>query len=153
MLSTYDVSNPVWGVPASSGRNLTTMMDRLFQDFETAFRRPPEQRSARPRLQMRDLGDSMLLVVDLPGCELSDIDLGIEGDVLSLRVSPPKDTAIEGFTPIHLERSRSGGQWALELPYPVNVEGTQAILKQGRLEVTLPKAPEAVPRRISVRAV
>lgn len=152
MLSTYNASNPIWSLPASSGRNLTTMVDRLFQDFESAFWRPVEQRSPRPRLQMRDLGDSMLLVVDLPGCQLSDIDLGIEGDVLSLRVLPPKEAAMEGFTPIHLERTRSGGQWALELPYPVNVEGTQAALKQGRLEVTLPKAPEAVPRRISVRA-
>ncbi len=153
MLSTYNVSNPVWGVPVSSGRNLAIMMDRLFQDVETVLRRPTASRAAGPRIQMRDLGDSMHLLVDVPGCALSDIDLAIEGETLNVRVAPPKDAALEGFTPVHLERTRAGGQWSFALPYPVNVEAVSAALSQGQLEVTLPKAPEAAPRRIAVHAL
>src|SRR5688572_33494654 len=110
MLSNYNVPNPLlpaWGVPANAGRNianrnlasinLATMMNRLFQDFETAIQRPTARRAAGPRVQMRDLGEAMSLMVELPGCQLADVDLGIEGDVLTLEVAPPKSDAPEGF--------------------------------------------------------
>lgn len=156
MLSTYNVPNPllpIWGVSSNSGRNLATMMDRIFNDFETAFRNPVTRRTASTRMAMRDLGDTLCLVAEVPGTELADIDLGIEGDMLQLRVAQRKTTPIEGFTPLYLERAPVGGEWAFELPYAVNTDAIEAKLAHGRLEVKLPKAPEAQPKRITVKAL
>lgn len=160
MLSTYNVPNPllpIWGVSTNSGRHLATMMNRIFDDFETALRSPTALRGSAARrtarMEMRDLGDALSLVADVPGVDLADIDLGIEGDLLTLRVTQPKSAPMAGFKPLHLERVPAGGEWSFELPYPVNVEAIEARLVQGRLEVRLPKAPEAQPRRIPVKTL
>jgi HSP20 family protein len=156
MLSTYNVPNPllpIWGVSTSSGRNLATMMDQIFKDFETAFRNPLARRSASTRMAMRDLGDALCLVAEVPGTELADIDLGIEGDTLQLRVAQRKAAPMEGFAPLYLERTPIGGEWSFELPYAVNIDAIEAKLAHGRLEVKLPKAPEAQPKRITVKAL
>jgi HSP20 family protein len=143
----------MWGISTNSGRNLATMMDRIFNDFETAFRNPVTRRTASTRMAMRDLGDALCLVAEVPGTELGDIDLGIEGDTLQLRVAQRKAAPIEGFTPLYLERAPVGGEWSFELPYAVNVDAIEAKLAHGRLEVKLPKAPELQPKRITVKAL
>lgn len=156
MLSAYNVTNPLlpfWGVSSNSGRHLATMMDRIFNDFETAFRSPVARRAASTRMVMRDLGDALSLVAEIPGTELGDIDLSVEGDTLQLRVPQRKTAPMEGFTPLYLERTPVGGEWSFELPYAVNTDAIEAKLTQGRLEVKLPKAPEAQPKRITVKAL
>jgi HSP20 family protein len=155
MLSRYDVYRPVvplWGVPVQS---LQSTMNRLFQDFETAFTRSAVSAAPRrhaPRVQLRDQADSVSMLADLPGIQLEDIELSIEGDVVTLKATP-KETAIpEGFTPLRRERQPAAMEWSFELPYAVDAGAASATLEQGRLSVILPKAPEAKPRSIPVKA-
>ncbi len=155
MLSRYDVLNPlvpVWGFPTSSGGSLHTMLNRLFQDVETVFERPAVRRTAGPRAQLRDTGDAITMLADLPGFRLEDIELNIENTTVTLKAAAPQPAAPEGFKVLVRERVRAGVDWSFELPYPVDVAGASAVLEQGRLKVTLPKAPEAKPRNIPVKA-
>jgi HSP20 family protein len=154
MLSRYNVYRPVlplWGVPSS---NLQSTMNRLFQDFETAFTRPAQGAARRhgPRVQLRDLGDAIRVLADLPGVRMNDVELSIEGDAVTLKATPQASPMPEGFTALRRERQPAALEWSFELPYPIDAAAATATLEQGRLFVTLPKAPEAKPRTIPVKA-
>jgi HSP20 family protein len=155
MLSQYDVHSPLSplrGVPINPW--LATV-NRLFEDFETAFQRPvpaADQRRARgPRAHLHDSGDAVTLVADLPGLRPEDIALTIEGGVVTLKATPVPRPVPEGFTPLRRERQPVAVEWSFALPYPIDEAAASALLEQGRLSVTLPKAPEAKPRNIPVK--
>jgi HSP20 family protein len=156
MLSRHDVIHPLsglWGVPQSP---LSTSMNRLFRDFETAFARsafaPPARRAAGPRAQLRDTGESIALLAELPGLRLDDIELSVEGETLTLKTMPRPTPVPEGFSALRRERQPAGVEWSVALPYAVDAAQASATLEQGRLYVTLPKAARAKPRAISVKA-
>lgn len=154
MLSRYNVAHslsPIWSL---SQRPLQHSLERLFQDFETAFARPtvPAVRRSGPRAQLRDQGDAVTLLADLPGLRLEDIELSVEGDTVTLKSTPPSRTVPEGFTAIRRERQPAAVEWSFELPYAIDAAAATASLEQGRLSVTLPKAPAAKPRVIPVKA-
>jgi HSP20 family protein len=155
MLSRYDVISPLLpfrGVPSS---NLHSTMNRLFQDFEAAFTRPIGRsavRSSNPRVQLRDLGDAIALLADLPGLRLEDVELSVVGEVVTLKTKAPSPQIPEGYTALRRERQLGACEWSFELPYPIDAAAASASLEQGRLSVTLPKAPEAKPFTIPVKA-
>lgn len=158
MMSRYNVMTPFSMSPLSPAWSrpgpLQSAMDRLFQDFEAAFARPAPgaSRRGRPRVQLRDRGDAITLVADLPGLRLDDLELTIEGETITLQASPQPRAIPEGFTPIRRERGHEALKWAFALPYPIDAGAASATLEQGRLSVVLPKAPEAQPRTIPVKA-
>jgi HSP20 family protein len=155
MLSRYNVHRPLspfWGVPSSG---LQSTVNRLFQDFETAFTSPAVHAGSRrhgPRVELRDHGDVIGMLADLPGVRLDDIELSTEGNAVTLKATPKESPIPEGFTALRRERQPAALEWSFELPYPVDVAAASAVIEQGRLSVTLPKAPEAKPRKIPVKA-
>jgi HSP20 family protein len=98
---------------------------------------------------LRDTGEDLVLLADLPGFEEKDIDITLEGDVLTLRADAPRALP-EGFKVVRSERSRVRLLKQIELPVRVDVEGVSASFTDGVLELKLPKAAEARPRRIPV---
>ena len=156
MLSRHDVIHPLsalWGIPASP---LSMGMNRLFRDFETAFARsapmPARRPAPSPRVQLRDAGESIALLAELPGLQLQDIELSVEGTTVTLKTTPRPAQVPEGFTVLRRERQPAAVEWSFELPYAVDAAQASATLDQGRLFVTLPKAARAKPRTISVKA-
>lgn len=161
MLSRYNVHSPLlpmWGIPASSGSGLHTMMNRLFTDLETVLDRdrreavPRARRAGGPRVQLRDVGEAIAMQADLPGYRMEDIELSIEGTTVTLKAKAPAPDVPEGFTLIRRERQQAAVEWSFELPYAIDSAAASATLTQGRLDVSLPKAPEAKPRSIPVKA-
>lgn len=157
MLSQYNFLAPRlpvwgWGGPTRAS-GIHQLMDRLFEDFETTFRSPASDGRAatsNPHAQLRDLGEAVSLLVDLPGASLEQVDLSIKDTTVLLRVAAPTNTVPEGFAPLHRERTQHAVEWSFELPYPIDAAATTAVLEQGRLRVRLPKAAQARPRRITV---
>jgi HSP20 family protein len=156
MLSRYSVHRPLspfWPAPSSQ---LSSAVNRLFEDFETAFTRPVAGaravRARGPRAEVRDRGDGVSLVADLPGLSLADIELSIEGETLTLKAQSKPRPAPEGFTALRRERQPTAVEWSFELPYAIDAAAATATLDQGRLLVSLPKAPDAKPRLIPVKA-
>jgi HSP20 family protein len=131
-------------------------MNRLFRDFETAVARsasvPVRRPAPSPRVQLRDAGESIALLAELPGLKLEDIELSVEGDTVTLKTTPRPAQVPEGFSALRRERQLAAVEWSFELPYAVDAAQASATLDQGRLFVTLPKAARAKPRAISVNA-
>jgi HSP20 family protein len=164
MLSRYNVPNPllpVWGIQSGSAASLQHMMNRLFENIETAFGEAPpvdavrriyHQGHGRARAQVRDTGEAIAMIVELPGLRQEDIDLSIEDGVVNLKAGRRAAPAVpEGFAPVRRERTLAALDWAFALPYAVDTSAATATFEQGRLEVSLPKAPEAKPRSIPVK--
>lgn len=156
MLSRYNVIrpfSPFWAAPSNP---LSSSMSRLFQDFETVFARsaftPPARRGAVPRVQLSDQGEAVSMLADLPGLGIEEVELVIEGTTVTLKTTPKPASVPEGFTALRRERQPARVEWSFELPYAVDAAATTARLEQGRLSVTLPKAPDAKPRTIAVKA-
>jgi HSP20 family protein len=107
--------------------------------------------TAWPRTSVFEDEDGLTLVADVPGLREGDLELSLDKDVLSL--SGERKLAVpEGHTVHRQERRGTRFQRQFTLPYKVAADGLSAELKDGVLTVKLPKAPEAKPRKIAVKA-
>jgi HSP20 family protein len=153
MLSRYDVARSLSPIRGLSQSPLHSSIDRLFQDLETAFVRPSVvTRRSAPRVQLSDRGDFVALLADLPGLRIEDIELSVEDQTVTLKARSEAKASPEGFSLLRRERQPAVLDWSFELPYPIDSAAATASLEQGRLSVTLPKAPAAKPRVIPVKS-
>jgi len=105
-----------------------------------------------PPLNVYDAGDRYLMSVQLPGMTAADIDLTITGETLTIRGEREKVEGVKDDS--YRRQERPMGRWARTITLPDRVESAQvgASFSDGILTVSLPKAENARPRRITVAA-
>ena len=133
------------GLPVAS---LRRELDRLFGDLERA---PSFAGLSTPALTFADTGEALTLRAELPGLSEKDVDISVTANVLTLKAAR-KVEAPEGYAVHRRERQGFSFTRSYELPARIDPEKVQATLKQGVLTLTLPKAAEAQPKRVSVSA-
>ena len=120
-------------------REFASLFDRAFPAFPVPF-------EARWGLETEEMEHEYVIRVEVPGFEASELEVNLTGNMLMIRAEhrpAEKETAVE--RPYgRLERT-------MTLPEGVNPEKVEALYRNGVLEVHLPKAPEAMTRRIEVR--
>jgi len=130
-------------------------MDELRRTVEQAWRDDDAQSFERatgwPRMNLWDEGRNLVLKADLPGLTDKEVQLQLTQDVLTVS-GERKSDAPDGYSVHRQERQPSRFSRSFTLPYKVNAETITASLENGVLTVTLPKAPEAQPRQITVKA-
>jgi len=140
--------------------DLRRRMDRLFEEVEPAparaplrgeFDRAPRLAAPGPRIHLFDVGQALVVKADLPGMPQSDLQITLNQDVLTLAGERKPDVP-EGYTVHRQERAPVRFSRSFTLPSKIDPETTTAVLKNGVLTLTLPKVPEAQPRRISIQA-
>ena len=104
----------------------------------------------RPRTDVFETPESLVLVADVPGAEQDSIELTLTEDVLTLRARNVL-AAPEGWEPAGAELDLPDYERRFQLHADIDREGLTATLKDGRLEVVLKKR---LPRtsKIEVRA-
>ncbi len=102
------------------------------------------------RVEFCDEGDAFVLEAEVPGFEKDEIQVSLEEETLTIRGEPRAAEA----TAEAPKRSRPRASFArsFTLPVRVDAEKVTATLRNGILELRLPKAAEAKPRQIAVRA-
>ena len=103
----------------------------------------------RPQYEVREEQEAFTVRVRVPGVRRDGVDISVEGDLLHLTATR-HDAAPEGWRPLRRELPRGNYKLQLRLNVPVNEDGITARVSHGILELTLPKADEIKPRRISV---
>ncbi len=118
-------------------------MDRWFSDVA----RTPAS-AAMPMDLYRD-GDVFVTRIDLPGVDPASIDVDVDDRTLTVRAQRKADTSDEQKW---LVRERPAGTFArqLTLGYGVALDRIGAEYRDGVLELRIPVAEEAKPRKISV---
>lgn len=137
---------------ASGFDQLRRQMERVFSEFERDWESPTSRASSLGRFDLRDEGAVLVLRAELPGMTEKDLDLTVNSNVLTLR-GQRKDQVPEGYAVHRKERSALQFARSIQLPCKIDPDRAEAALKNGVLTLTLPKAAEAQPKQITVKAV
>lgn len=107
----------------------------------------------RPAVEVYETGDTLEVVAEIAGMDADDIDIVLEGDVLTIQGSRPDASECENrsYHIAHIEY----GAFAVELriPFAVETESATASYENGFLRITLPRTRgrTIVPNRIDVQ--
>jgi HSP20 family protein len=128
---------------------LRRKLDRVWDDYEPE----PAWRTAAawPRVNAFDTGQSFVLEADVPGMTQKDLRLTVNESTVTLEGERRSD-APEGYSIHRQERGGLKFSRSFTLPFKADTERCEATVKDGVLTVKLPKAKEAQPRQIAVRA-
>ena len=140
--------------PFEGLESLRHEMDRLFESF-AGNTQPSGIRQSEwmPRVDLLEHENAFVLVADLPGMKQEDINVSVQDNVLTLEGKRTFEHAENG-NGTYQYRERASGTFCrrFTLSTAVNAEKITATYKNGVLEVPLPKAVEAQPKRIAVQA-
>lgn len=107
--------------------------------------------SAWPATNVYETKEAFVVKAEVPGLAENDVSVSVEDDALVIR-GERKSEVPQGYK-VHL-RERASVAFTRKLPLParVDLDGVTAALNDGVLTITLPKAKEALPRQITVKA-
>ncbi|MDA7977467.1 MAG: Hsp20/alpha crystallin family protein [Pirellulales bacterium] len=104
-----------------------------------------------PALNVWETGDALFIEAELPGLSQDDLELEIVGGELTIKGHRP-DIKQQGESYHRQERGTGSFVRRLRLPVDVDTAKIEARLENGVLEIRLPKAEAAKPRKITVNA-
>ena len=104
-----------------------------------------------PALDISERKDAYLVTVELPGVEADDLDITMEDGLLTIQ-GERQFTQESSEQQFHrVERRYGAFRRSITLPAHVTAEGIEASFEDGVLQILVPKAEEAKPKRIQVR--
>jgi HSP20 family protein len=132
-----------WTTPTN---RLEGLFDRLFDD--TIFGFSPRVEGGAVPISLWQDEDHIYVEADLPGMSEQDVDVTVHKGVLYIRGERKVE---EGRQYLYNGRTWGRFEQVITLPDEVDAAAVQAELSQGVLRLTLPKSPEAKPRKIALR--
>ena len=105
----------------------------------------------QPAVDILETKDELVLVADMPGVPPDGVDVGLEGDELSIE-GRVRSGEYDGLKPLYVEYGVGGYYRRFTLGEMIDREGIKAQMKNGVLVLRLPKAERARARRITVDA-
>ena len=125
-------------------------VDRLFNDFGGAEQ--PFFSRAYPAVNVSEDAEHFFVRAELPGLKPEDLDVSVVEGRLVIRGERKIDP--EDKRAGYHRREREGGVFRRVVALPERVDPTKVVagVKHGILTVTLAKAEEAKPRKISVKS-
>jgi len=103
-----------------------------------------------PSTSLDDKGDALVVKADVPGISEKEIEITVTGDTVTIRGKRDADVP-KGYSVHRKERSSFTFARSYRLPAKVDSDKAQASVKNGILEMVLPKAAESQPRKITVK--
>lgn len=111
----------------------------FFRGFGLPMRRLFEREMTFPALDMMDKGDRIVVRAEMPGVDKKDIDISVTDDMLTIKGESKKETEVEEENYYCSERSFGSFSRVVRLPAAVKADKVKASLKDGVLDITLPK--------------
>ena len=93
-----------------------------------------------------------MVKAELPGMEARDIDISLNGRILSIRGERKQESEEKGENFHRVERSYGAFSRSLELPTDVDPDKVKASYKRGVLKLNIPKTRKASVKKIEVKA-
>ena len=130
-------------------------MSNAIQKYQTNTVNVPERTEQTiyftPLVDIIETPDAFVFQADLPGVKAGDVDVSFENGVLSIhgKVQPrqPQNAS-------YLWREYDVGYFhrSFQISTPINVDGIRAELKNGELNLYVPKAESARTRKIEIQS-
>ncbi|MDH3285670.1 MAG: Hsp20/alpha crystallin family protein [Acidobacteriota bacterium] len=132
-------------------RQMEDVFDRMFRGWP-ARRLETDYIGWVPPLDMVDRKSEIVLRADLPGLDRKDIQLSIEGGMLTLQGSRQEQQHDEGDDFNAMERWVGAFSRSIALPQGVDPERVTASFKNGVLEIHVPKTKKTKGKTIEINA-
>lgn len=104
-----------------------------------------------PSLDVIDRDNEILVRAEVPGIEKKDLDISLTDNLLTIKGQSSSENKEEKGDYHRHEISRSSFARSVALPGTVDSSKAEAVMKDGILEITLPKLESSKRRNIAVR--
>lgn len=126
------------------------MMDRFLGDW--GWPALGGQAAWGPALDIAERDDAVVVKAELPGMKADDVNVSVQGNVLTINGEKKQETEDKQENYYHVERRYGNFQRSVMLPSEVDVDRIEAQHRDGVLTITLPKTETAKPRQIKVKS-
>ena len=137
-------------------RDITTLQDRMNQLFGNFLERGPGREEGlgtgvwMPAVDIYETKDAICVRAELPGVEKEAIGVEVKDGVLVLRGERKFEKEVKEENYHRIERAYGNFHRSFALPSSVDGEKVTARMKEGVLEVTLPKKEQAKPKQVKI---
>jgi HSP20 family protein len=136
-------------------RDLLSIQDRMNRLFEQTLSRSRTEEGIAPStwapaVDIYETSDAIVMKAELPGLAQEDIEVRVQDNTLILKGQRRFAREIEQENYLRIERAYGAFQRSFTLPATIQQDRIRAVFRDGVLELTLPKAEEAKPRRIAI---
>jgi HSP20 family protein len=134
-------------------RDMLTMQERMNRLMGDAYGRDAETEYGTwlPPVDLREEEQAFVIQMEVPGLQKDEIDIHLENNVLTLRGERKFEKEEQKQSYHRIERFYGKFARSFTLPSLIKAEGIAASLKDGVLEVTIPKAEESKPKKIAIK--
>lgn len=140
--------------PAATRSPLTALRQEMDDLMARFWNGNQEEWFSTPFVPAADLAESdnaLEIRMDIPGFEAKDIDVQVEGNVVTLSGQRKEEKEEKGKMFHRVERRSGSFSRTLTLPCNVNEDEVAAEYTQGVLTVKLPKCENSPAKKISVK--
>jgi HSP20 family protein len=138
-------------------QDLLAVQDEMNQVFGRALGRSERSagetatRAWAPALDIAERNDAYVVTVEVPGVKPEELEITLEGGVLTISGERRFESETKEEQYHRIERRYGAFRRSIPLPARVKADAIEASFADGLLQVVVPKAEEAKPKRIEVR--
>jgi len=104
-----------------------------------------------PAVDIYETASTVVLSVELPGVENDEVVIEVKGDLLALRGERQLKRDLRSENCHRMERNYGSFQRLFKLSQDVDGSRIQAQFKDGLLDISIPKVPQARVRKVPIR--
>jgi HSP20 family protein len=133
-------------------RDITSFRDDINRLFARTLGEGVTNQAWTPAVDVFETKDAIVLKAELPGLRTEDVDVEIDDNVLTVSGERTFTDTVEEGHYYRLERNYGRFSRSLTLPQGIRADEVSATFADGVLEVRVPKAEEAKPRKVAIAA-
>ena len=126
--------------------DLDEMFNRFFKPFDTSL----DTGSSWPLVDVADHDNAIVVRAEMPGCNAEDIDVNVNGDVLTISGEKKQSFEKKEKNVYHVESTYGSFRRDIPLPADINADKIKAVYDKGVLTLTCPKSDKAKPVKIKI---
>jgi len=115
------------------------------------WRVPSEELGWTPSVEMYEKDDKFVVRTELPGMKKEEFDISVLGNTLTIKGERKAESEVKDEDYYRCELCYGKFSRSVALPAAVEAKKVEANYENGILEVTLPKAEEAKPKKVEVK--
>ena len=136
-------------------RDLISIQDRMNKLFDQTLSRSRNDEAAvattwTPPVDIYETPETIVIKAELPGVAREDVDIQIHDSTLVLKGERRFAKEVQEEISLRIERTYGPFHRSFALPTTVQQDQIRAAMRNGVLEVALPKAAGAQPKRIAI---
>jgi HSP20 family protein len=137
-------------VPSRIWPETTQLFDEFFNDLPLAGWNAWHREDWTPAVDILEKEGNLILRAEVPGMNQKDIDLKLEGNVLTMKGERKMSDEEKNGSYRRVESYYGSFTRSFTLPETVDRDKIRADYKDGVLTITIPQKPEIKPREIPV---